>query len=317
MSDLPLISIVMPSFNQAAYLEQAICSVLEQDYPRVELLVVDGGSTDGSAAIIQKYADRLAWWVSEKDNGQADGINKGLARAQGEIVAWLNSDDRYLPFALREAAAALQSNPQAGMVFGDVQSIDADGAVFNIMRYGAWDLDDLMHFHIIGQPGVFMRRAVQLAAGGLDERFHLLLDHHLWLRMAARAPMVYVPRVWAAARYHAAAKNVAQAAGFGREAYRLVEWMRGAPELRERYGQNRRKVWAGAHRINAFYLLEGRQYAASCAAYWRGLWQYPPLVLPELHRMAYAAASMLLPMDAVRGWYLRRRREKLEQQAGK
>lgn len=311
MTELPLISIVMPSFNQAAYLEQAICSVLEQDYPRLELLVVDGGSTDGSAAIIQKYAHRLAWWVSEKDQGQADGINKGLARAQGEIVAWLNSDDMYLPGTLREAASALQANPQAGMVFGDVQSIDADGAVFNLMRYGAWGLDELMRFHIIGQPGVFMRRSVQLEAGGLDERFHLLLDHHLWLRMAARAPVVYVPHTWAAARYHAEAKNVAQAGGFGHEAYRLVEWMRCEPDLRGRYLQNRRKIWAGAHRINGFYLLEGRQYAASFAAYARGLWQYPPLIAPELHRMAYAAASLLLPLDGLRAWYLRRRREKL------
>jgi len=312
MPDLPLISVVMPSFNQAAYLEQAICSVLEQDYPRLELIVVDGGSTDGSAAIIEKYAGRLAWWVSEKDRGQADAINKGLARAGGEIVAWLNSDDVYLPGALREAAAALQDNPQAGLVYGDVKSIDAAGAVFNIMRYGQWGLDDLMVFRILGQPGVFMRRSVQRAAGGLDESYHLLLDHHLWLRMAMQAGMVYVPRAWAAARYHAAAKNVAQAAGFGREAFRLVAWMQTQPDLRARFAANRRRILAGANRMDGFYLLEGRQYRASLAAYLRGLWMYPAQILPELHRVAYAAASLILPLERARNWYLRRRRSKME-----
>jgi len=311
MPETPLISIVMPSYNQAAYLEQALRSVLEQDCPGTEVLVVDGGSTDGSVEIIRRYADRLAWWVSEKDHGQADGINKGMARARGTFVAWLNSDDLYLPGAVATAVRALEESPGRAMVFGDVLAIDAAGETTNVMRYGAWGLDDLMRFRIIGQPGVFMWREALLRAGPLDENYHFLLDHHLWLRVAQQGEMHYLPMPLAAARFHAAAKNVAQAAAFGQEAYRIVAWMQSQPALAERFGRNRRKIWAGAHRMNARYLLDGGQPGPALRAYLRSLGNHPPTALAEAHRMAYAAASLLVNVDALRAWYLRRRKARI------
>ena len=107
----PLISIITPSFNQAAFLEETLLSVLGQDYPAIEYIVIDGGSTDGSVAILERYADQLAYWVSEPDAGQADAINKGFAKATGKYVAWLNSDDVYLPGAVATAVAALEEKP--------------------------------------------------------------------------------------------------------------------------------------------------------------------------------------------------------------
>ena len=215
MPAFPRVTVITPSYNQAAFLEETIRSVLSQNYPNLEYFVMDGGSTDGSVEIIQRYAGQLAGWVSEKDRGQADAINKGFDRATGDIVAWLNSDDLYLPGAIASAAAALESHPQWGMVFGDVVSINGAGERINVMTYGGWGLDELMQFNIIGQPGVFMRREALQKAGPLDLSYHFLLDHHLWLRVAQEAPMGYIPQRWASARFHADAKNVARAADFG------------------------------------------------------------------------------------------------------
>lgn len=294
MSDYPLVSIITPSYNQAAFLEKTIQSVLQQEYPNLEYWVIDGASTDGSVEIIQKYAHKLAGWVSEKDQGQAHAINKGFERSHGEVIAWLNSDDLYKPGAVASAVKALQAHPEAGMVFTDVESIDANGETFNLMRYGDWGLADLMTFHIMGQPGVFMRRSILEKAGHLDLDYKFLLDHHLWLRMGLHAVIKYIPgQIWAAARMHPAAKNVAQAQNFGTEAYRLAEWMAGHPEFSSHLQGIKHQIWAGAHRLNAFYLLDGGQSGQALKAYWRAFWQYPPAVFKDWRRILYAVFSPL------------------------
>ena len=182
-------------------------SVLEQDYPDLEYTVIDGASTDGSADIIKKYSSRLAYWISEKDSGQADAINKGMRRAKGEIVAWLNSDDCYLPGAIKSAVAAFETDPQTVMVYGNMLAVDQIGQTINQLRYRRLTLEDLLCFQIIGQPAVFMRRVAFEKAGGLDINFHFMLDHQLWIKLAAQGPIVHVNETWSAARYHPLAKN--------------------------------------------------------------------------------------------------------------
>ena len=294
MPTQPLVSIITPSFNQATFLEQTLLSVLEQDYPNIEYWVIDGGSTDNSLEIIKKYAPRLAGWVSEKDHGQADGVNKGFAKATGEIIGWLNSDDLYYPGAIAGAVEAFRQHPEASFVFSDVESIDEHGKAFNLMRYGDWKLPDLMTFRIIGQPGVFMRRAVLEQAGYLDLNYNYLLDIQLWLRMAAIADPQYVPgAVWAAARIHSDAKNIAHAQDFGAEAFRLAKWLCEDKRFYPLSGKLFNKIWAGAHRLNAFYLVEAGQFKPALRSYAKMLRLAPSTSKGTFKRMGYAALGGL------------------------
>jgi glycosyltransferase involved in cell wall biosynthesis len=281
----PKVTIVTPSYQQVAFLEQTICSVLDQDYSNIEYMVIDGGSTDGSVDIIQRYAGRLAYWVAERDSGQAEAINKGFLRATGEIVAWVNSDDYYLPGTVRRAVEALEAQPELGLVYADVQAVDGDGRPINRMRYGDWGLDGLLTFRMIGQPSVFMRRTALEKAGLLRADMGYLLDHDLWLRIAARAPIHYVPEMWSAARYHAAAKNVAQTERFCQEAYRVAEKLPSDPLLAERYQKLRRQVLAGLYRLDGWYLSEGGKPWKSLRSYARSLWYDPRPALRDWRRV--------------------------------
>lgn len=205
-----LVSIITPSFNQAPFLEATIRSVLEQDYPELEYLIVDGGSTDGSVEIIQRYAERLAWWVSEKDQGQTDAINKGFARANGEVLAWLNSDDTYQPGAIREAAEFLTAHPDVGLVYGDANFIDQDGQVIGRFPAAQTDHRRLRQGYVhIPQQSAFFRASLWRQVGPLDPSFYFAMDYDLWVRLSKVGRLVYHPRLWANFRLHSSGKTVA------------------------------------------------------------------------------------------------------------
>lgn len=208
---LPTVSIVTPSFNQARFLEAAIQSALSQDYPRIEYIIVDGGSTDGSLDIIQKYADRLAWWVSEKDRGQTDAINKGFARASGQIFAWINSDDTYEPRAVGQAVRFLLDHPEAGMVYADCNYINEQGRVIGKFPAAQTDLPRLRRGYVhIPQQTMFFRAELWKQVGPLDPSFYFAMDYDLWTRIAARAELRYLAgQTWANFRIHASGKTVA------------------------------------------------------------------------------------------------------------
>lgn len=303
----PRISIVINSFNQATYLEQTILSVLEQGYENYEILLVDGGSTDGSLDIIRKYCNKFAWWVSEPDQGQGDGINKGLCRASGTIVAWLNSDDYYTPNTLKKVASAYNKNKNAALWYGDVIAVDETGKPFHNIPCAQYSLIDLMKFKIINQPAVFMNGTALRESGYLDPSYHYLLDHHLWLRIAANGPMFYSPEIWAAGRFHEDAKNIANAELFGRDAYRIAEWLITDASYKEISLPIKKSIQAGAHRINARYLLEADKPVKALKGYWNGMLADPAIVLPEFHRMLYCLFAML-GLKPLKSLYLSMRR---------
>jgi len=207
--DRPLVSIVTPSFNQARYIEATIQSVLSQDYPRIEYLIVDGGSTDGTVEIIKQYQGRLAWWVSEKDQGQTDAINKGFGRAQGQILAWLNSDDTYEPGTVSAAVRYLLDHPDVGMVYGDCNFINDDGRVIGKFGSAQTDYRRLRQGYVhIPQQTMFFRAEWWKHVGPLDPSFYFAMDYDLWTRLAAHTELKYVPQTWANFRLHTTGKTI-------------------------------------------------------------------------------------------------------------
>ena len=203
-----LVSIVTPSFNQDRYLEETIQSVLSQDYPQIEYIIVDGCSTDETLRIIKKYEHKLAWWTSETDQGQTDAINKGFARARGDILAWINSDDTYEPGAIAAAVNYLQDHPEIGMVYGDCNYIDESGNVIGKFHAAQTDYRLLRQGYThIPQQTMFFRAELWKQVGPLDPSFYFAMDYDLWTRIAARAQIKYLPQTWANFRLHTAGKT--------------------------------------------------------------------------------------------------------------
>jgi hypothetical protein len=206
-SPWPRVSIVTPSYNQARFLEETIRSVLLQGYPDLQYIVIDGGSTDGSEGILRTYEPWLADWVSEKDRGQSHAINKGFARARGEVVAWLNSDDLYTAQAVGVAVRAFSEHPAVGVVYGDCQHIDAGSHLIRTRLLPDHDLGELVVYNYIAQPATFFRRRAAERVNGVDESLHRAMDFDLWVRLSLAFDFYHVPVCLACFRRHGDAKS--------------------------------------------------------------------------------------------------------------
>ncbi len=208
MPEQPLVSIITPSFNQAGFIEATIESVLTQDYPNIEYIVIDGGSTDGTVDILRRYEGRLQW-ISERDQGQGDAINKGMRRATGQILGWLNSDDLYVPGAIRAVVETFTRKPEAMFVYGDAEAIDAQDKSYGTrIHVHQTDADELINMgDPIVQPASFWRAEVWQTCGELDLSLHYTLDYEYWMRVAKRYPLTYIPVILAKERLYADAKT--------------------------------------------------------------------------------------------------------------
>lgn len=208
MTARPLISVVTPSYNQGAFIEQTIRSVLGQDYPNVEYIIIDGGSSDDTVDIINRYESRLAYWISEKDQGAADAIAKGFRKATGTILAYLNSDDLYLPGAL-DAVARAMNQPGVDVVYGNIFWIDSTGTIIGDRRQTPFNrrgylfgASDLM------QPATFWTREIYEKSGGIDPSFRFAFDTDLFFRFAIEnARFRRVRRHLASFRIHPQSKS--------------------------------------------------------------------------------------------------------------
>jgi len=211
-SKKPLVSVVTPSYNQAQFIEENILSVKSQDYPNIEHIIVDGGSTDETMEILKKYEGTYNLrWVSKPDEGHADAVNKGFAMAKGEIIGWLNSDDVYFDRGTVSAVVeAFQKHPEADIIYGDCAYIWENGTILRVQCVPGFRYSRLLRGCFLEQPAVFFRRHV-VEKYKLDKRLKVAIDYEYWLRLGKRYRFVHIPRILAADRNHRGRISVAQA----------------------------------------------------------------------------------------------------------
>jgi glycosyltransferase involved in cell wall biosynthesis len=223
MKYAPKISVITPSFNQAQYLEQAIVSVLQQNHEPLEFIIIDGGSTDGSQDVIRKYEDQISYWVSEKDRGQAHALNKGLARARGEIVAYLNSDDLYLPGAFSKVIQYFDEHPNCNWLCGDTLMF-GEGQKDEVIlaQVPSTAAHALSWAYTAPQPGMFWKR--ELLREGFDQRWRYCFDHEMYVRLLLDGHNCqHLPATLAAYRHHSTSKTIAEGDFFNEEFDKIAE----------------------------------------------------------------------------------------------
>jgi glycosyltransferase involved in cell wall biosynthesis len=304
VENYPLVSIITPSYNQGRFLEETIYSVLGQDYPNLEYLVIDGGSSDESIDIIHRYAKRLSYWVSEPDRGQAHAINKGLARAKGSLLGWLNADDLLLPDAVSRVVCIFNEYPEVDVVYGRLERINEDGYLLPTPKLPK----DKVEFNkklvlgecVVNQPGSLWRKQIMYKAGILDESLNYGLDYEFWIRLAlAEAKFKRLPETLALFRLSSSSKTVGETEKMALEQLHIIERLLTIEDLPQKIGLTPEQIHDQVRRtkssisLHAFYGYYKRRKWQT-ASYW--LWQsiklHPGILFDRRWRdLAYARLS--------------------------
>jgi glycosyltransferase involved in cell wall biosynthesis len=262
----PKINIITPSFNQGAFIEETIRSVLLQSYPNIEYIIIDGGSTDGTVEIIRKYEQRLAFWVSEPDEGQADALRRGFELAKGEILAYLNADDLYTPNAVETAFTAFQDDPDLALVHGDSIIINDAGEKIGHKRgeEGAFLSYFLSMANPISQPSAFWRRSDYESIGGIDSKLHYVLDYDLWSRMGLVGKKFrHIAADLSLFRIHASSKTQQSMLPFEQERLELIQTYLQDMILGPILSPHLRRLFSAVHlRLANAYWVEGDKHSA-------------------------------------------------------
>lgn len=245
----PLVSIIIPSFNQGHFIRETIDSVLNQDYKNIELIVMDGGSTDETVSILKGYKSKLKW-VSEKDKGQADAINKGLKKAKGKILGYLNSDDFLMPGAIRKAVKALEGNSESGWVTGDYRIVDAGGkSIQNFVVLYKKVLRTFANKYLFAvanyvvQPSTFWKKELMDKVGYFDEKLHYCMDYDMWMKFYNISNPEIISSELSSFRIHNQSKGGTSYTSQFNEEHKVLK----------RYTNN--KVLLMLHKIHAFFII--------------------------------------------------------------
>lgn len=260
----PSVTIVTPSYNQAAFIERTIRSVLNQNIPGLEYIVVDGGSRDGTVDILKRYENYIQW-TSRPDNGQADAVNKGIRRSHGEIIGWLNSDDVYYDGAIEAVLDFFAARSDVDILYGDAHHIDAEDRIIEPYYTEDWDYERLKDICFICQPSVFFRRRLVDRVGLLDDRLQYCMDYEYWLRIGRTTPFARLDRFLAGSRMYPQNKTLGSRGAVHREMNDMLKARLGYVPVKWIYGFAH--VVAEQHEYDRANPLENLRFAA-LLAYW-------------------------------------------------
>lgn len=275
----PLVSIVTPSFNQADYLEEAILSVLEQDYPNIEHIIVDGRSSDHTVDILRKYGGQIKW-VSEPDNGQAEALNKGFKMATGTIIGWLNADDLYTESAVSTAIKTVNRYPDAFLFHGNGEYVDSIGRVTK--RTGQNDtLEDILCINTIMSTSSFWRREVFERVGYLNEELHYVLDWEYWVRIGLDGMGIQhiSGNALSRSREHSDAKTMLVKDKFYQERFRILDSIFNSPATPESIRSLRQRAYGGVYASGAYFYFRNGYLVKSFRSFVMALRSYPRIFL--------------------------------------